>query len=280
MSTLPLLLNPFWLGRGKARAEPVDTSPQQRRALDFSSPKDNLYAFGKLWASYADTPVYSAFHGLMFAAIGDQRLQPLFGYSGIGNFQAKLLDNGNVRLRGKETGYFLDLASGQVLESWDNPWTGETVEVFSFLNDRVRGELCAEMPQFEFGDTNDLPTADFHACRRSGRGCAWVKVVFMERYSAACIRTRATMVLPTFRPSCWTIPRSTTPSTLSPAKTGTTAHRSVPGKRMRTGCRPKPARSRRDTTDYFNQTTYSPRIFAQRVSLCSKSTLMLKRNRR
>ena len=127
-------------------------------ALDFESPTDNLYAFGKLWATYADAPVFSAFHGLMFGQVGDSRLQPLFGYAGFGGFQARLLDNGNVRLRGKETGYFTDLATGAVLDHWDNPYTGERVEVFNFLNDRIRGELTPVMPVFQFGDSNDAPT--------------------------------------------------------------------------------------------------------------------------
>ena len=158
MTTLPLFLRPFWLDATQTDAADGTPIVQQRRALDFADPKDNLYAFGKLWASYDDKPAFSAFHGLMFASVGNQRLQPLFGYTGFGNFQAKLLENGNVRLRGKETGYFTDPLSGDILESWDNPWTGETVAVFNFLNDRIRGELTPEMPRFDFGDKDDVPT--------------------------------------------------------------------------------------------------------------------------
>ena len=128
------------------------------QGLDFSNPKDNLYAFGKLWFSYDDVPAVAAFHGLMFGLMGTQRLKPLFGYTGFGIFQAKLLDNGNVRIRGKEVGYFNDPITGDILETWDNPWTGERVEVFNFLNDRIRGELTPEMPRFQFGDKNDAPT--------------------------------------------------------------------------------------------------------------------------
>ena len=127
-------------------------------ALDFENTADNLYAFGKLWATYADAPVFSAFHGMLFGRVGDERLKPLFGYTCFGGFQAKLLDTGNVRLRGKETGFFTDLASGQVLEHWDNPYTGERVQVFNFLNERIRGELSPQMPVFQFGDGEDAPT--------------------------------------------------------------------------------------------------------------------------
>ena len=158
MSTIPLLLRPFFLPNVGQRREPVNTATLARVALDFDDPHDNLYAFGKLWASYDDVPAYSAFHGLMFAMVGDQRLQPLFGYTGFGNFQSKLLENGNVRLRGKETGYFYDPTTGDILDSWKNPWTGEKVEVFNFLNDRIRGELTPVMPRFNFGDDDDAPT--------------------------------------------------------------------------------------------------------------------------
>ena len=160
MSTLPFLIRPFWNSKDQHDDFVFEAAPvvQRREALDFDDPIDNLYAFGKLWATYDDQPVYSAFHGLMFGMVGDQRLKPLFGYTGFGNFQAKVLDNGHVRLRGKEVGYFTEPRSGDILETWDNPWTGETVEVFNFLNDRIRGELTPEMPVFQFGETSDAPT--------------------------------------------------------------------------------------------------------------------------
>ncbi|CAA0081400.1 Uncharacterised protein [Halioglobus japonicus] len=126
--------------------------------LDFSDPYDNLYAFGKLWASYQDTPCFPAFDGVLFAMVGDQRLKPLFRYCGFGAFQAKIMPSGNVRLRGKEVGYFSDLATGDILKTWNNPWTGETVEVFNFLNDRIRGEVTPVMPKFAMGEEGDLPT--------------------------------------------------------------------------------------------------------------------------
>ena len=69
------------------------------KALDFKSPKDNLYAFGKLWAGY-DAPVVGAFHGLMFAMIGTQRLQLLFGSCGFGIFESRLESDAPKRQTG------------------------------------------------------------------------------------------------------------------------------------------------------------------------------------
>ena len=125
--------------------------------LDFDDPYDNLYAFGKIWAGYEE-PQIGAFHGLMYARIGTQRLIPLFGYTGTGVMQARIDEDGNMWIRGKETGYFTDLGSGDILETWDNPFTGETVEVFNFYNPGMGGKLTAEMPRFAMGAAKDVPT--------------------------------------------------------------------------------------------------------------------------
>lgn len=141
-----------------ARTRPAKTSSAGSAAsLDFDNPYDNLYAFGKIWAGY-DEPQIGGFHGLMYGRIGDARLIPLFGYTGTGIMHSKIDADGNMWIRGKETGYFTDLATGDVLETWDNPWTGETVEVFNFYNPNMGGKLTAQMPRFAMGAAKDDAT--------------------------------------------------------------------------------------------------------------------------
>ena len=143
---------------GSGRVKPPHTSSAGSAAsLDFDNPYDNLYAFGKIWAGY-DEPQIGGFHGLMYGRIGDARLIPLFGYTGTGVMQSKIDDDGNMWMRGKETGYFTDLATGDILKTWDNPWTGETVEVFNFYNPNMGGKLTAEMPRFAMGAAKDDAT--------------------------------------------------------------------------------------------------------------------------
>ena len=134
----------------------VPRSGSRSGALDYSNPYDNLYAFGKIWAGY-DEPQYGAYHGLMYARVGNNRHQALFGYTGSGVMQAKIDDDGNLAIRGKETGFFTDLATGDILEEWQNPYTGELVKPLNFLN-RVGGVLTKEMPRFAFGGVTDEPT--------------------------------------------------------------------------------------------------------------------------
>lgn len=138
-----------------ARAADSGAAPAGR--LDYQNPADNLYAFGKIWAGY-DEPVIGGFHGLMYARIGDRRMVPVFGYTGTGVLLAKIDEHGDLWVKSRETGYFTDLETGDVLETWDNPFTGKTVEVYHFYNPKLVGKIGKEIPKFFFGQEGDAPT--------------------------------------------------------------------------------------------------------------------------
>lgn len=149
MSNQPELLRAA-LAEGSGR--PASAVPG---SLDWADPSTNARLFGKLWGSYGDEPELGVFHGTMWASVGDRKLAPLFGYAGTGVTMCRTLEDGGVQLRGKETGWFTDLASGEVIDHWDNPFTGERVEVFHFLNDRIGGTLGLEMPRLAMGSSTE-----------------------------------------------------------------------------------------------------------------------------
>lgn len=126
-------------------------------SLDYSNPRDNLYAFGKIWSGY-DEPVTGAFHGLMYVRVPGKRMVPVFGYAGTGALFARIDENGDLWVKSRETGYFTDLKTGDVLEYWDNPFTGKRVEVYHFYNDVLIGKIGTEMPVFLMGSDSDAPT--------------------------------------------------------------------------------------------------------------------------
>jgi len=130
---------------------------KQKTGFDYTDPVDNLYAFGKIWAGY-DEPVIGAFHGLMYARINGKRMVPVFGYTGTGMLLAKIEDNGDLWIKSRETGYFTDLETGDILETWYNPFTGKTVEVYHFYNDVMIGKVGKELPRFIMGAEGDSPT--------------------------------------------------------------------------------------------------------------------------
>ncbi len=125
--------------------------------LNYDDPYDNLYAFGKIWAGYEE-PVIGCFHGLMFGRINDKRMVPLFGYTGTGVLLCQIADNGELQVKSRETGYFTDLRTGDILEQWENPWTGEIVDVYHFYNDVSAGRIGIEIPKFFMGANNESPT--------------------------------------------------------------------------------------------------------------------------
>jgi len=126
-------------------------------SIDYSDPYDNLYAFGKIWSGY-NTPVIGAFHGLMYVRLPGKRMIPVFGYTGTGALLSKIDDDGNLWIKSRETGYFTDLETGDILETWDNPFTGKTVEVYHFYNDVLTGKIGTEIPKFFMGVLGDSPT--------------------------------------------------------------------------------------------------------------------------
>ena len=138
--------------RGKASGD--------RRPLDLDDPVDNLYAFGKIWSTYDDRPTIGAYHGLMYLRIGDRRMIPIFGYVGTGVVHAKFdASTGTLVRKSRETGYFTDLRSGDILEDWTNPITGETVPVYHFYNDLASFRMQAPyMPTYALGKADDQPT--------------------------------------------------------------------------------------------------------------------------
>lgn len=148
---------------GPAMAKTSVTS-SNIKPLDVLDPRENLYGFAKLWGTIGDKAVLSGYQGVQYAVVGNQRAVPLFGYCGFGNIRNVINKDGSVRVLGKECGYFTDLKTGKILDHWDNPWTGERVEVFPFLNDRFRGTLGLTRKVFKVGDSetvnNDMGDAN------------------------------------------------------------------------------------------------------------------------
>ena len=118
--------------------------------FDFSRSGDNVYAWCKTWGTLGDEPVFGGHEGVFFAVTGEQRAVPLFGYVGFGSLQFKLLPNGDALYRGKDATFYTDLETGQLLDSWRNPFTGETCKVYPYLNDRVRTTMPQAYPEERF----------------------------------------------------------------------------------------------------------------------------------
>jgi hypothetical protein len=144
------------IGGGAHASVAVQMPPKGK--LDFSNPLDNLYTFGKVWSGYGK-PVIGGFSGIQYARIPGRRSVPVFGFAGTGVLYAEFdRAKGKLKVKSRETGFFTDLRTGDILETWDNPFTGEKVEVYHFYNYMNAGEIGTEMPRFLIPGQTDSPT--------------------------------------------------------------------------------------------------------------------------
>lgn len=131
----------------------------QANALDLRSGAGSTEALVKMRCSLdPDEDVLLWWEGTLFAQEPDKKAAPLLGFEGYNICRAEKLDDGTWRLVTRELTFYRDLATGQIIDSWDNPFNGQTVEVVHVANDPVNTVLNAPgrevpMPWQEAGDT-------------------------------------------------------------------------------------------------------------------------------
>ena len=149
------------LAGGIAGAPALAATPpsQNQRPLDVLDARENLYGFAKMWGTIGPKAVISGYQGLQYAVIGKKRAVPVFGYCGFGNIRNIIQSDGSVKVLGKECAYFTHPVTGEILDHWDNPWTGERVEVYNFFNDAFRGSLGLTRKVFEVNGSKTVNNA-------------------------------------------------------------------------------------------------------------------------
>ena len=128
--------------------------------FDPLSPQQNLEAYIRLTRSLdpAATTV-GWFGGRIFSVIGDKEIiKPLFDIEGFGIGRTESQADGSYKALWREVGYYKDLATGKIMETWQNPLLGgETCEVYPINNDPVNAVLKPEFT-LGFGASKDQHT--------------------------------------------------------------------------------------------------------------------------
>jgi Protein of unknown function (DUF1838) len=118
-----------------------------RKGLDLTNPQDHVDIFRKFSASAEDgAEVIVHYSGVTFGMVDDTRAIPLYGMEGISPVRSFRLPDGTVRYLAREIAQFTDLATGEVLETWRNPFTDETVEVWPLRNGPLNYSLSPNSP--------------------------------------------------------------------------------------------------------------------------------------
>lgn len=150
--------------------------------MNLPDPNEALRALLKARASLDGSDVVTWFAGDVYAWIpGEAARAPLFGLEGYNVARAVQVEGG-FDLLTREAVFYLDPRTRQIIDSWENPWSGEKVDVVHIWNDPVNQRLRAQMPWGPFrvptyelaGETtfkldvflaypNPLPPAEFPA---------------------------------------------------------------------------------------------------------------------
>lgn len=119
-------------------ANKVATSESTSLNLDLDKAEDNMTAFIKVRGSLKDNEeVIFYANGKIYGFVDGERDKPLMGYEmyNIGR-SIKRAENSYYLLT-NEVLLYTDLKTGEVLEKFDNPYTGETVDVVHVWNSPV-----------------------------------------------------------------------------------------------------------------------------------------------
>jgi hypothetical protein len=104
--------------------------------------KDSLTIARKIQCSTIDDkPIVYSWHGQAFSRKQGERDKNIFNVVGMNIRACSAItdDNGNdgYHLVSREILLYTDTETGEALVTWDNPWTGETVDVMHVANDPV-----------------------------------------------------------------------------------------------------------------------------------------------
>jgi hypothetical protein len=139
---------PLMTATGPAEAaenmKPMSLSPPPNPAFD--TPEGMLNTYIKMSGDTSGKPYGGYYSGHAFAWMPGKMITPLFGFSGFGLGSDHRQPNGSFHHIWHEVGFYTDLRTGDVLESWVNPLNGETCEVMPINNRSVNLTFSAQEP--------------------------------------------------------------------------------------------------------------------------------------
>ena len=128
--------------QGPGSTQSLALASEQSPSFDPNLPekfKDNIWTrdtWAKLAADLDFGKVkYGWYSGTVLGVRDNEKVKPLMGFEGFS--AARLLDNGDGTYQKllRELVFYKDLRTGAIMETYDNPYTGETVRVVPVAND-------------------------------------------------------------------------------------------------------------------------------------------------
>ena len=127
-------------------------------ALELATDTNNIESMVKMRCSLdPKEDVILWWSGTVFAQLPEKAPSPLFGFEGYNICRAEKQPDGVWRLLTRELTFYRDLKTGEIVDQWDNPFTGVRDNVLQVANDPVNNLLNppgrpSTVPWVEAGD--------------------------------------------------------------------------------------------------------------------------------
>ena len=137
---------------GLAMASPLLVAPSAGAAtIDIKEPRfdsgpEMLDLYIKMSGDTSGRNYGGWYSGHAFAVRPDKMIQPLCGFTGFGLGSDRRQPDGSYHHLWKEVGYYTDLKTGEVLETWTNPLNGEVCDVMPIHNRSVNLTFAPTRP--------------------------------------------------------------------------------------------------------------------------------------
>ncbi len=102
--------------------------------------------FVKVRSSLDGQPSYLTWSGSIYAFIPGEGRKLLFKMVGMNVSRCIAADENSWDFTSRELTYYLDPNTGEILDKWENPWTGEELTVVHVANNPVQGHLKGSFP--------------------------------------------------------------------------------------------------------------------------------------
>jgi hypothetical protein len=122
-------------------------------ALDTSSAAGQLDTFMRMRGSADGKEVFANWWVTMFAVVPGERPRPILRLDGYNVARFVKAEDGSAQLITREVAYYKDLATGEIIKEWANPFTNEKNAVLQVANDPVNSRYAAP----KAGEAGRLP---------------------------------------------------------------------------------------------------------------------------
>ncbi len=133
----------------------VNVTPSK---LDLNNPDQYLDAFMKTRGSLDGTPVVYHWTGEVYSFIPGQAKKSLFRFEGFNIAKTNKVEGG-YELLTREAAFYEDLKTGEIIETWNNPFTQKDVNVVQIWNDPVNQDISFP-PEYKSYMKKILPSED------------------------------------------------------------------------------------------------------------------------